>query len=129
MEYKPELTNKQLKQIIERSAHLYPYGNNYVGYGVPNAQKALKFLKDSTHTLNKINLVKQQGDFFSIRIENSTVEKAVVFHKKNDFLVIKQELLAVFKGKLEFKRLRNEQRTTIDLGNEVIEVFWNEEVK
>jgi hypothetical protein len=129
MEYKPELTNKQLKQIIERSAHLYPYGNNYVGYGVPNAQKALKLLEDSTLIFNKISAVKQQGDFFSIQIENSAIEKAVVFHKKNDFLVIKQELLGVFKGKLEFKRLRNEQRTTIDLGNEVIEVFWNEEVK
>jgi subtilisin family serine protease len=126
MEAAPELTNKQLKHIIEKSGHLYPYGNNYVGYGVPNAAKALQLLKDSTLTLNKIRTIRQTGTVFNLNIENGSTERAVVFHKKNQQFVLKQELLAVVKGKLTFKRMSSEQRTTIDLGNEIVEVFWEE---
>jgi subtilisin family serine protease len=126
MEAAPDLTNKQLKHIIEKSGHLYPYGNNYVGYGVPNAAKALQLLKDSTLTLNKIRTIRQKGDIFHLTIENTGVERAVVFHKKNQHFVLKQELLAVIKGKLSFKRHSEETRTTIDLGNEIVEVFWEE---
>ncbi len=41
MQYKPNLTNKEIKKILEESSSLYPFTNNYIGFGVPNATKAL----------------------------------------------------------------------------------------
>jgi hypothetical protein len=57
-------------------------------------------------------------------VENPAVERAVLFRKKNQYFVIEQKLVGITKGKLELKRLSNEKYTTIDLGNEVIEVVW-----
>lgn len=126
MEKKPDLTNKQLRRIIEQSAHLYPFGNNYVGFGVPNAEKALQLLEDSTLLLNQIQQARPESDTCELPIEDSSVERAVVFHKKSDFIVIRQELLGVEKGKLTLKRMKNETRTTVDFGNRIVEVFWEE---
>jgi hypothetical protein len=124
MQANPSLSNKQLKHIIEKSAHLYPYGNNYIGYGVPDAGKALQLLKDSTLTLNNIRVVRQKGDVLNIKADNEAQERAVLFRKKNQYFVIEQKLVGLTIGKLELKRLPSEKQTTIDLGSEVIEVIW-----
>jgi subtilisin family serine protease len=127
MEKKPKLTNKQLIHIIEKSAHLYPYGNNYVGYGVPNAHKALQLLEDSTLNLNQIKEIRVKGDLFTYTAALPTTERAVVFHKKSPTLVLKQELLILDGGKLELKKLANETHTTLDMGDEIVEVIWQKE--
>jgi subtilisin family serine protease len=124
IEKNPELTNKQLMRIIEKSAHLYPYGNNYVGYGVPDARKALALAADSTLNLNNVKEVRVKGSTYAYEVTGADAEKAVVFHKKNAVLVLKQELLVVDQGKLPIRREPGETRTTLDLGTEVVEVFW-----
>jgi hypothetical protein len=124
LQKEPTLTNKQLKNIIEQSAHLYPYGNNYVGYGVPDARKALQLLKDSTLHVNNIRVIKQKGDVCSLVSNDSSVERAVVFRKKNQYFVLEQKVLALTKNKLDLKRLPKEKQTTIDFGNEVVEIIW-----
>jgi len=124
MQADSSLTNKQLKHIIEKSAHLYPYGNNFVGYGVPDAGKALQLVKDSTGSLNNIRLMRQKGAIFNIKVEDPAVERAVLFRKKNQYFVLEQKVVGITKGRLELKRLPGEKQTTIDLGNEIIEVIW-----
>ncbi len=120
----PELSNKQIMRIIEKSAHLYPYGNNYVGYGVPDARKALALAGDSTLSLNNAREVKARGNHYAYQVSEPGAEKAVVFHKKDAFVVLKQELLVVTEGKITLRRESRETRTTLDLGEEVVEVFW-----
>ncbi len=124
MEKNAALTSGQLMHIIEKSAHLYPYGNNYVGYGVPDAQKALALLQDSTQTLNRVKEVWAKGNSYTYDVTHPDANKAVVFHKKNAFIVIRQELLVVDQGKLMFRREKGETRTTLDLGEEIVEIFW-----
>ncbi len=126
MEKNPKLTNKQLMHIIEKSAHLYPYGNNYIGYGVPDARKALQLLQDSTLTLNTTRQVKAKHNVYELAASGTDAERAVVFHKKNDRIVIKQEVLAVVEGKVNLRRNPDEKRTTVDLGNEVVEITWED---
>ncbi len=126
MEKNPKLTNKQLMHIIEKSAHLYPYGNNYVGYGVPDAKKALQLVGDSTLNLNTTKEIRTKQHSYKIETSNAGIERAVVFHKKDDHLVLKQEVLALVNRKLELQQLPDEKRTTVDLGNEVVEIFWEE---
>ena len=124
MEKSPKLTNRQLMRTIEKSAHLYPYGNNYVGYGVPDARKALQLLKDSTLKLNNVRELRIKGDAFKYAVANAQAERAVVFHKRNDRMVVRQEVVAVVAGTVEFRRHPEARRTTVDLEGEVLEVFW-----
>jgi subtilisin family serine protease len=124
MQADSSLTNKQLKHIIEKSAHLYPYGNNFVGYGVPDAGKAIQLLKDSTLSLNNIRVIKQKGNVLHLKTDNPATERAVLFRKKDAYFVLEQKLVGLVKGQLELKRLPQEKQTTIDLGNEIVEVIW-----
>ncbi|HEX8528413.1 MAG TPA: S8 family serine peptidase [Cytophagales bacterium] len=124
IEKNPALTNRQLMRIIEKSAHLYPYGNTYVGYGVPDARKALALAEDSTATVNVAKEVRTKGNSYAYQVTQPDAEKAVVFHKKNATVVLRQELLVVDAGKLTIRREPGETRTTLDLGTEIVEVFW-----
>lgn len=122
MQANPKLTNKQVMEIIEKSSHLYPYGNNYVGYGVPQASRALALLKNQSLPPTA-RQVKATGKTITLPV--ATEESAVsIFRKKDATHVIQQEAAKVVAGKLTLKRGTGEKQTTVDLKKEVIEVIW-----
>lgn len=127
MQARPDLTNKQLMDVIEKSSHLYPFGNNYVGYGVPQAARALALLKnypsDSLRLPETARQVLARGQTLSLPV--ATADKVVsVFHKKDSTHVLQQVELKVINGKITLKRQPGEQRTTVDLKQAVVEVIW-----
>lgn len=120
------LTNIQLKEIIQRSAHLYPYGNNYIGYGIPQADRALLLSKDSAGYVNKsvmeVHCAKRK---YKVKLDKSSGAELVLFHKKNETIVLKQENLSMKKGKLKIKRLKDAVRTTVvEDAFLTLEVIW-----
>ena len=122
MQANPKLTNKQVMDIIEKSSHLYPYGNNYIGYGVPQASRALALLRNQPLPTT-VRSMKATGKILSLPVE--TKESIVsVFHKKDATHVLNQEIAKVNNGKLSLRRLHDEKQTTIDLKEEVIEIIW-----
>ncbi|MBD2704911.1 S8 family serine peptidase [Spirosoma sp. BT702] len=122
MQANPKLTNKEVIDIIEKSSHLYPYGNNYVGYGVPQASRALALLRNQPLTATS-RTVKASGKTFALMLE--TKEPVVsVFHKKDATHVLNQEAAKVSDGKVTLRRSSDEKQTTVDLKKEVIEVIW-----
>ncbi|MEZ0539600.1 S8 family serine peptidase [Fibrella arboris] len=122
MQANPKLTNRQLRDIIEKSSHLYPYGNNYVGYGVPQASRALALLRGQPLP-ETARQVKASGS--KIVLTLPTTETTVsIFRKKDATHVVQQEAVRVNKGLLTLHRQSGEQFTTVDLKNEVIEVAW-----
>jgi subtilisin family serine protease len=122
MQANPKLTNKEVMTIIEKSSHLYPYGNNYVGYGVPQASRALALLRNQPVAATSRSM-KAQGK--SIELPVSSAETLIsVFHKKDATHVLSQDSLKPNKGKLTLRRSKDEKQTTVDLKNEVIEVIW-----
>ncbi len=122
MQANPKLTNKEVMAIIEKSAHLYPYGNNYVGYGVPQASRALALLKN--HDLSvTTRLVKASGKTITLPMPANELVVSV-YHKKDATRVLQQEAAKVSNGKLTLHRSANEKQTTVDLKKEVIEVIW-----
>ncbi len=127
MQARPDLTNKQLMDVIEKSSHLYPFGNNYVGYGVPQASRALALLKnypaDSLRLPETARQLSARGKMLVLPV--ATTDKVVsVFHKKDATHVLQQVDLKVINGKITLKRQPGEQRTTVDLKQAVIEVIW-----
>ena len=122
MQANPKLTSRQVRELIEKSSHLYPYGNNFVGYGVPQASRALALLRGQTIPETSRS-IKATGKTLSLPID--TAETLVsVFHKKDATHVLLQEAIKVSKGKLLLRRSANEKQTTVDLKQQVIEVIW-----
>lgn len=122
MQANPKLTNRQVREVIEKSSHLYPYGNNYVGYGVPQASRALALLRGQPlpETAKEVKATGRK-----IVLTLPTTESVVsVFRKKDATHVLQQEAARVNKGQLTLHRQAGEQFTTVDLKSEVIEVVW-----
>ncbi|MBN8823559.1 MULTISPECIES: S8 family serine peptidase [unclassified Spirosoma] len=122
MQANPKLTNKQVMEIIEKSSHLYPYGNNYVGYGVPQASRALALLRNQDLPVTTRS-VKATGKTFHWPVDGNEATISV-FHKKDATHVLQQEAAKVNNGQLTLRRSSNEKQTTIDLKKEVVEVIW-----
>lgn len=122
MEANPALTNKELMDLIEKSAHLYPYGNNYVGYGVPLASRALALSK-APYLPSISSSIKVQGKTCEVSV-NTDESMVVIYRKKNKKDVIAQQVAKVQDGKVSLKRQNGEEYTTIDLKDRSIEVIW-----
>jgi len=123
MQVNPGLSNKEVIDLIEKSAHLYPYGNNYVGYGVPLASRALALAK-APYLPNHSKLITATGK--SCEVDVTTDENLVaVYRKKNTKDVLSQQTAKVQNGKISLKRQNGEHFTTIDLKDYAVEVQWN----
>ncbi len=122
MEADPHLNSRELISVIEKSAHLYPYGNNFVGYGVPQASRALDMVRNvASPDLNRS--VTASGR--SVQIPVRTTEALLaVYRKKNTKDVISQQVVKVENGMISLRRQTGEKYTTIDLKDRAIEVVW-----
>lgn len=119
------LTNTQLKDIIQKSAHLYPYGNNFIGYGVPQADRALTLSKDIDADFDNTIVIHVSKKVFKYAFESTINVELVVFNKKNETIVINQDILSVKKGKMKIKRPKNVARTTVVAEESLtIEIIW-----
>ncbi len=122
MQANPRLSNKELMEIVEKSAHLYPYGNNFVGYGVPQASRALALVKAPYLPTNSTTVIlKGKSGSVPVQTEENLV---VIYRKKDKKNVISQDVARVQDGKVELKRKGSETFTTIDLKDRAIEVVW-----
>lgn len=124
MQANPKLTNKELISIIEKSSHLYPYGNNFVGYGVPQASRALAMARGQEISSNTREVVASDKTYTLKLTDTDPIVS--VFRKKDAVHVLHQEAIRIQNGKLVLTRLPGEKRTTVDLKKEVIEVIWSE---
>lgn len=124
MQANPTLTNKQVISIIEKSAHLYPYGNNFIGYGVPLASRALALLQNPAESGSVYaHEVKATGTSHTLKLPGAG-DMVSIFHKKSAMHVLTQEVVRLRDGQLILQRQEGETHTTIDMKNEVIEVIW-----
>ncbi|GAB3900337.1 S8 family serine peptidase [Larkinella knui] len=123
MQANPKLTNKELISIIEKSSHLYPYGNNYIGYGVPQASRALALAKGQP-TPSLARSIKVSGKTYSLPLAEYADVSVSIFHKKDDTRVLQQESMRVQNGAIVLRRTHDEKRTTVDLKKEVVEIIW-----
>lgn len=115
------LNHRQIKDLLVRSSHLYPYANNYIGYGVPDVAKLLQLMNDQTVDTSLTKEIRLKGNHYSMRTD---ARQVLVFHKKDSRNVIAQEVLSVKKGKLKILRPKDALRTTLNHGEEVLEIFW-----
>ena len=117
------LTLSQVKEILFRSASLYPYPNNFVGYGIPDAQKIVTLLENPQKDLSHVKVVHVQEEEFTIHTSSKNI---VVFDKVNDYIVRRQRIREASDGLIVIKRKRNVVRTTVAIGlDQAWEIFWD----
>ncbi|MBT30372.1 MAG: peptidase S8 [Thalassobius sp.] len=124
LQRKPEATGEEIKEIIEMSGSLYPNGNNFLGYGVPKASKALKILegKKLEAAINK--RMATGKDEYTVKASEKDIEEAIVFHKRKQHYVTQQELVKGTKGKFKVVKPAGVTESTFVCGDEVLEIIW-----
>lgn len=125
LERKPNLTNTQVKDIIERSGHLYPYGNNYIGYGLPNSGRILKLLDNPDYIFNRSEEIAATGDsivLFLDKYREKPGEVLTFFFKKDKYTVNLQAISE--DNRFVLRRRKGIPRITIASRSKVVEVIW-----
>ena len=121
MEYDSSLSVKEIRQVIEQSGHLYPYANNYLGYGVPRSSVIFQLLGNGDKTIPPLI----QASRNSVRLKHSSPnEKAVVYHKITKHHVATRSFLHAKKKKLPIKRWKKAAFSTVLIGEQVFEIEW-----
>jgi subtilisin family serine protease len=131
LEANSALSPRQLTHILKKSGHLYPFGNNYVGYGVPDARKALALALDSTASFTGTSpeILTMTGKTFQYRVSTARASLLdnggiMVYRKSSATQVIRQEKLATRTRHIKLKRLPQETHTTVQVGAKVMELVW-----
>jgi hypothetical protein len=119
MELDSTLSSVEIKNIIEGSSGLFPYGNNYTGYGTPDCEKILQKINESipyqTHT------IESRKKSTKIRIADNA--RLVVYHKIGINVIHVEKISS---GKKEEKIMRYEDATssTVFLEGKSLEIIW-----
>jgi hypothetical protein len=127
MQKNKKASNKEIFSIIEKSAHLYPYGNNYIGYGIPKASKAIKIAENANEKFQENNPIKAKVKY-EWKVANKQ-DRIVLFHKKNETIVVSQDIVSANKEKYSLIRPEKVNRTTIVEGNKITEIIWEGETQ
>jgi hypothetical protein len=130
MNMKPELKANEIKDIITNSAHLYPYGNNFIGYGIPDCEKIVNTLNATNSTISENKLIKVSENKpiiatkNTIKIEVKKGAEAVIYHKSDKHIVISTDRSKAKKKKISISQPANTKFTTLDLKEYCIEIEW-----
>jgi subtilisin family serine protease len=122
MQFAPNKSAKEIISAIENSSNLYPFGNNFIGYGIPNAARALKILQGETID-RAYQSVKAKNSYLILR-QAKADDLTVVFHKSNQTKVIAQEVPAGYKKGFLIKKHKDATHTTVLIGDELWEILW-----
>ncbi|MDZ7935716.1 MAG: S8 family serine peptidase [Emticicia sp.] len=124
MQAHPTLNNKEIRAILEKSANLYPYGNNFIGFGIPNAKRALNLAAKKSLTDTVPRVIEVAENEKQVEIPMPVGEIVVVFHKKNATHVVTQESVKAKYNFIPLKRNSSVKQTTVMTREEVVEVIW-----
>jgi hypothetical protein len=125
MQKAPSLSNKEIIRAIEKSSHLYPYGNNFIGYGVPDADRLMQILDNPDIIFNRTRKINSKKSKVLLNVSEMGAESASVFNKFNEHVVVKQFSLKAKGGKFIIKRVKDVKFTTIVTKEKVVEIAWD----
>ena len=115
------LTLRQIRNILYRSSTLYPYPNNFVGYGIPDARKILVLLDHPGKDVSSVTRLSVKGRKITVPASSPN---NVIFEKSTSYLVRKQYIDEAGDGNVTVTRKKGVAFTTIVLGERVLEICW-----
>ncbi len=123
LQYDKSLSSRKVREMLEKSGHLYPFGNNYIGYGAPDARKIVGALTNAgpARVLPQ-PLPAKSGSFTLSGL--GLAEEVMVFHKQNAHHVIRQEVIKVQGEQVTISRTGGAAYTTVSTKDKVFEIKW-----
>lgn len=121
-QYNPSFNNFEIMDIIRKASNLYPFANNYVGYGVPDSGKIIELMKNPDAKVWDSKEIKAGLNYLELDAGRAT--KAVLYHKSNSIIVLEEVELQVQDGKFLISQLNGAKQTTVSFGDEIYEVIW-----
>lgn len=120
----PTLTNQDLKSIIIQSGHLYPSGNNYIGYGVPNVNRAVELLESEGKKPQTLEVIEAKGKKVKLSISGNFTF-ASVFHLREPWVVMSQKKMPIAGSTVRIVRPAGCSRTVVSAGfSRPVEIRW-----
>lgn len=116
----PTLSGEELKQIIIQSGNLET-ANNYVGYGVPNAEKALQLANGEEVEVTS----SMQSSKKSVRIGVMPSIYVTVYHK-NDWKVINKRVIRSKRVKIKIKKMKGANSASVIWEGGSLDVVWRD---
>lgn len=124
LEKKPSLKAAEVMSILEKSSSLYPYPNNFIGFGVPDARKILRLLANSDTKTNVAEEVVAVGNSYKLSLSDSSEPYLVFFNKSDSHAVKNQGFINQLEASIHIERPLDVARTTIVLQKRIIEIIW-----
>ncbi|NBV14343.1 MAG: hypothetical protein EBS07_09795 [Sphingobacteriia bacterium] len=125
-ELEPGLSALQMKELIQRSGHLSPFPNNYLGYGIPQADRAIRLIEQPRQPGNFANTIKAEKKKVEIPVPDESLP-ITIYHKWNSTRVTRMETGKSVGGVLTVQRPETETHTTVNFGTQsVYEITWLE---
>jgi len=120
MEQFPDLSASDLKNLIERSGHYFPFPNDHVGFGVPISDRFFLEDKDDQKSVITIKAVNSR-----VKLRETYQKPYVtVLHKSNGFHVEKYEVIRPKHEWIKVKKHKYCTQTSVMIDNRVWEIFW-----
>lgn len=120
MELFPELSAKEIKEVIISAGNLYPYGNNHLGQGVPQISRLLKILDHEAVVRPELLSTKKN----TYEITANKGDLMAVYHKKDTSRVILREISRIKGNSLKIWREKEADFTTVLIGKKAFEIDW-----
>ncbi len=123
MQFDSTLSASEIKSIIQKSGSYYPYGNDYIGYGVPDCKVILGLLMNGKLPENKAFEITTSRDKVVVKSEYKR-NYVVVFHKVDGFKVINREVYRPDNERIKITRYPGASQSTALIDNKITEIFW-----
>ncbi len=121
----PELTNMEVKDLITSSGHLANNPNNYLGYGVPDANQIFNILNNDLSRFYSYEEIESRKTF-KLDLQDAMNNRMVIFHKKNKTIVMQQQIEKITGSSMRLRKPEGAQRSTIISGKNVTEIIWRD---
>ncbi len=122
-QYDSTLTNFEVMDLIRESGNFFPYGNNYVGFGVPNCPLLLHRLETREPAKSKVEVIHPAGN--KIRLSGPFINQTLIaYHKKDSWKVAYRNQWRPVKNTIKVERPEGISQTSILAGKQVFEIIW-----
>lgn len=116
LQQNPYMTSKEVKSLIEKSGDLFPFKNNYLGFGFPDARVVMGAKPDF--------VVKKYKFRKKAIIKNIDAEHIAIFHKSDPHIVISQDAIAAKEHIITIEKPEGVKYTTLRYGKNLVEITW-----
>ena len=108
LQRKPALKPTEALSLLRQSGTLWPYGNNYVGYGYPQAPRLLDLLDGKKPQLVPATTVQGAHTKIAFSAPVPTDQPIILLHKDSRGMVIEQEVkLGTNRAQVKVDRLQH----------------------